>query len=169
MLVQVWKVKKAFKIQVFWKGGKPTFQVCRSCRFVDEGSHDQIVFAASPSRVFLRDITSALLKRFTYVNFILLYFLTVWQIRRVGAENRGVRYTGELLLRHTHMSIDDCSVDVDVLKLCLFVYVSEGHEVPLVPPLPVVYRRGCVRSRFPAIQEVGRRTQTRLTAVQHDL
>lgn len=24
---QVWKVKKAFKIQVFWKGGKPTFLV----------------------------------------------------------------------------------------------------------------------------------------------
>jgi len=23
----VWKVKKAFKIQVFWKGGKPTFLV----------------------------------------------------------------------------------------------------------------------------------------------
>lgn len=25
---KVWKVKKAFKIQVFWKGGKPTFLVC---------------------------------------------------------------------------------------------------------------------------------------------
>lgn len=24
---KVWKVKKAFKIQVFWKGGKPTFLV----------------------------------------------------------------------------------------------------------------------------------------------
>uniref|UniRef100_A0A3Q3IVD9 Lipid scramblase CLPTM1L n=1 Tax=Monopterus albus TaxID=43700 RepID=A0A3Q3IVD9_MONAL len=24
-LIEVWKVKKAFKIQVFWKGGKPTF------------------------------------------------------------------------------------------------------------------------------------------------
>lgn len=24
---QVWKVKKAFKIQIFWKGGKPTFLV----------------------------------------------------------------------------------------------------------------------------------------------
>lgn len=32
--------------------------------------------------------------------FILLYFLTVWEIRRVRAANRGVRYTGEILLRH---------------------------------------------------------------------
>lgn len=100
---------------------------------------------------------------------ILLYFLTVWEIRRVGAENRGVRYTGEILLRRTHVSINVCSVDVDVLKLCPFVCVSEGHEVPLVPPLPAVYWRGRVRSRFPAIQEVGRRTRTPLTAVQHDL
>uniref|UniRef100_A0A3Q0SMR9 Lipid scramblase CLPTM1L n=1 Tax=Amphilophus citrinellus TaxID=61819 RepID=A0A3Q0SMR9_AMPCI len=27
-MIEVWKVKKAFKIQVFWKGGKPTFVVC---------------------------------------------------------------------------------------------------------------------------------------------
>uniref|UniRef100_A0A669CH10 Lipid scramblase CLPTM1L n=1 Tax=Oreochromis niloticus TaxID=8128 RepID=A0A669CH10_ORENI len=27
-MIEVWKVKKAFKIQVFWKGGKPTFLVC---------------------------------------------------------------------------------------------------------------------------------------------
>uniref|UniRef100_A0A7N6B1Z5 Lipid scramblase CLPTM1L n=1 Tax=Anabas testudineus TaxID=64144 RepID=A0A7N6B1Z5_ANATE len=26
-MIEVWKVKKAFKIQVFWKGGKPTFLV----------------------------------------------------------------------------------------------------------------------------------------------
>uniref|UniRef100_A0A8C4EMP3 Lipid scramblase CLPTM1L n=1 Tax=Dicentrarchus labrax TaxID=13489 RepID=A0A8C4EMP3_DICLA len=26
-IIEVWKVKKAFKIQVFWKGGKPTFLV----------------------------------------------------------------------------------------------------------------------------------------------
>lgn len=25
-IIEVWKVKKAFKIQIFWKGGKPTFQ-----------------------------------------------------------------------------------------------------------------------------------------------
>lgn len=27
-ILQVWKVKKAFKIHVSWKGGKPTFLVC---------------------------------------------------------------------------------------------------------------------------------------------
>lgn len=85
------------------------------------------------------------------VFFSLLYFLTVWEIRRVRAANRGVRYTGEILLRRTHMSVHDCSGDVDVLKLCPFLCVSEGHEVPLVPPLPAVYRRGRVRSHFPAI------------------
>uniref|UniRef100_H3CUW6 Lipid scramblase CLPTM1L n=1 Tax=Tetraodon nigroviridis TaxID=99883 RepID=H3CUW6_TETNG len=29
-IIEVWKVKKAFKIQVFWKGGKPTFQYGKS-------------------------------------------------------------------------------------------------------------------------------------------
>lgn len=31
VFLQVWKVKKAFKIQVSWKGGKPVFQVCVLC------------------------------------------------------------------------------------------------------------------------------------------
>lgn len=78
MFVKVWKVKKAFKIQIFWKGGKPTFQVCCSAQL---HRFHQIMWTTSLSWVEI---------------FFFFYVKTVWKIRWVGEEDRGVRYAGKI-------------------------------------------------------------------------
>lgn len=146
MFLQVWKVKKAFKIQIFWKGGKPTFQVrcsaqlCRLCRIV--------------CRIF----------GLTFY-FLLLQKKTVWKIRWVGAEDGGVRHAGK---------IADFTVgggrerDAHVLKLWRWLCFSAGHEVSVIPAVPAVHRRSRVRPHFPAVQEVGGCVCMWVTAVQHN-
>lgn len=76
MFVKVWKVKKAFKIQIFWKGGKPTFQVCCSAQL---------------HRLHWIRCTASL-----SWDVFFFHLKTVWNIGWVGEEDRGVRYAGKI-------------------------------------------------------------------------
>lgn len=118
---QVWKVKKAFKIQVFWKGGKPTFLVCVCFLFIicdliyssvnsfpikwsqhiavgwqrnleaSSRSHNE---ENSVGRTKQLRCTSPTSDTSAHLCFC-LFCATVWEIRRVWEENRGVRHPGE--------------------------------------------------------------------------
>lgn len=145
MFLKVWKVKKAFKIQIFWKGGKPTFQVCWS----------------APLRR-LHPVVPC----FFWLDFFFFFAM----LKQYGKLDESERRTEEYdtLVRSATSLLVRRGGDADVPKPWFLLCFSEGHEVSVVPAVPAVRRRGRVRPHFPAVQEVGCGVWTRATTVQHN-
>lgn len=116
-LSQVWKVKKAFKIYIFWKGLTPSFMVRAGVRLWDAGF---VILVLKASFQIELDLNRKCC-------------LSVREIRRIREKDGGIRQFGKRRFRCAYLLTG--SLELGLRARCLFF---TGDEIPVLPAVSSV-------------------------------